>query len=319
MLGASALRVSVVSLGTWVFGGDNWGKVDDNESIASIQKAIELGINLIDTAPVYGDGHAEEILGKAIQGNRDKVFIATKCGLQKKERAFIHDLRPSQIRKDLELSLARLNIERIDLYQCHWPDPKTPIEATLEEMLKMQAEGKISHIGVSNFNLPLLEKALRVAPVASIQVHYSLLERSIEESHLLEFCKKNGVGVMTYGSLGGGLLTGKYKNLPTFPKKDARRFFYPFYNGQEWRRYHGFVEAIRKIAQEKNKPLVQVALNWLIQQSGVTTALVGARIMEQVEKNAQTIQWELSGSDLIQIEKIYHNFFKKIQMNILLI
>jgi len=310
MLGSTTLRVSVVSLGTWVFGGDNWGKVDDNESIASIQKAIDSGINLIDTAPVYGNGHAEEIVGKAIKGNRDKVFIATKCGLQKRERTFIHDLRPSEIRKELERSLSRLNIDRLDLYQCHWPDPKTPIEATLEEMLKMQSEGKIDHIGVSNFDLPLLEEALRIAPVVSIQVHYSLLERSVEEGHLLQFCKKKGIGVMTYGSLGGGLLTGKYKNLPTFPKKDARRFFYPFYKRQEWTRYHGFVEAIQKIAQEKRKPVVQVALNWLIQQSGVTTALVGARTMEQVEKNVQAIQWELSERDIIQIEKIYHKFFK---------
>jgi aryl-alcohol dehydrogenase-like predicted oxidoreductase len=310
MLGSSTLRVSVVSLGTWVFGGDNWGKVDDKESIATIQKAIELGINLIDTAPVYGDGHAEEILGKAIKGNRDKVFIATKCGLQKKERTFIHDLSPSEIRKELEQSLSRLNIERVDLYQCHWPDPTTPIEATLEEMLKMQSEGKISNIGVSNFDLPLLEKALRVAPVVSLQSHYSLLERSVEESHLLEFCKKKGVGVMTYGSLGGGILTGKYKNPPTFSKKDARRFFYPFYNEQEWRRYHGFVEAIRKIAREKKIPVLEVALNWLVQQSGVTTALVGARTMEQVKKNAQAIQGELSESDLIQIKKVYHKFFK---------
>jgi aryl-alcohol dehydrogenase-like predicted oxidoreductase len=209
MLGSSTLRVSIVSLGTWVFGGDNWGKVDDNESIASIQKAIEVGINLIDTAPVYGDGHAEAIVGKAIKGNRDKVFIATKCGLQKRDGKFIHDLRPSQIRKELDQSLSRLNIEHLDLYQCHWPDPKTPIEATLEEMLKIQSEGKINNIGVSNVDLPLLEKALRVAPVVSIQVHYSLLERSVEESHLLQFCKKKGVGVMTYGSLGGGLIDRK--------------------------------------------------------------------------------------------------------------
>ena len=311
-LGSSTLRVSAVSLGTWVFGGDNWGKVDDNESIASIQKAIELGINLIDTAPVYGDGHAEEILGKAIKGNRDKVFIATKCGLQKRERTFIHDLSPSEIRKELEHSLSRLNIEHLDLYQCHWPDPKTPIEATMEEMLKMQSEGKINNIGVSNFDLSLLEKASRSAPVVSIQVQYSLLERSVEEGDLLQFCKKKGIGVMTYGSLGGGLLTGKYKNPPTFPKKDARRFFYPFYKRQEWRKYHGFVEAIQKIAQEKRKPLLQVALNWLIQQSGVTSALVGARTMEQVEKNAYAIQGELAGSDLIQIEEIYHRFFKNI-------
>ncbi|WAC07153.1 MAG: aldo/keto reductase [Thermodesulfobacteriota bacterium] len=309
LLGSTNLKVSVVSLGTWVMGGDNWGKVDDYESIASIQKAIALGINLIDTAPAYGDGHAEEIVGKAIKGNRDKVFIATKCGLRKKEGGFAHDLSPSGIQKELEDSLLRLGIDYIDLYQCHWPDPMTPIETTLEEMLKMRSEGKINHIGVSNFDQPLLEKALRVAPVVSLQSHYSMLERMIEKNHLMEFCNKNGVGIMTYGSLGGGLLTGKYKNRPTFSKKDARRFFYPFYNEQEWKRHYGFVEAIRKIAQEKKKPLVEVALNWLIQQAGVTTALVGARNREQVEKNAQAIQWELSESDLVQIEKIYHNFF----------
>ena len=310
MLGSSNLKVSVVSLGTWVFGGENWGKVDDDESIATIQKAIELGINLIDTAPAYGNGHAEEILGKAITGRRDNVFIATKCGLQKKGKTFIHDLRPAEIRKELEHSLSRLNIDYVDLYQCHWPDPTTPIEVTLEEMLKMQSEGKIRFIGVSNFDLLLLKKALAVTPVTSLQIQYSLLERRAEESGLLEFCKKKGVGIMTYGSLGGGLLTGKYKNQPTFPKNDARRFFYPFYKPQEWLRYHEFVEAIQKIAQEKGKPLVQIVLNWLIQQSGVTTALVGARTREQVKKNARAMQGELSENDLVQIKKIYHRFFK---------
>ena len=172
---------------------------------------------------------------KRLKGTEIRFLSLPNVAYKKRERTFIHDLRPSQIRKELEHSLSRLNIEQLDLYQCHWPDPKTPIEATLEEMLKMQSEGKINNIGVSNFDLPLLEKALRIAPVVSIQVHYSLLERSVEESHLLQFCKKRGVGVMTYGSLGGGLLTGKYKNPPTFPKKDARRFFYPFYKGQEWR------------------------------------------------------------------------------------
>jgi aryl-alcohol dehydrogenase-like predicted oxidoreductase len=132
----------------------------------------------------------------------------------------------------------------------------------------------------------------------------------VEENNLLEFCKKKGVGVMTYGSLGGGLLTGKYKNLPTFPKKDARRFFYPFYKEHEWKRYHGFVEAIKKIAQEKRRLLVQIALNWLFQQSGVTTALVGMRTLEQLEKNVHAAHGELSESDLIQIEEIYHKFFK---------
>ncbi|HPD61723.1 MAG TPA: aldo/keto reductase, partial [Thermodesulfobacteriota bacterium] len=206
--------------------------------------------------------------------------------------------------------LSRLSADYLDLYQCHWPDPMTSIEATLEEMLKMQSEGKIRFIGLSNFDLPLLEKALALSPVTSLQIQYSLLERRVEESGLLEFCKKKGVGVMTYGSLGGGLLTGKYKNLPTFSKKDARRFFYPFYKPQEWQRYQGVVEAIQKIAQEKEKPLVQIALNWLIQQSGVTTALVGARTREQVGKNVDAIQVKLSKCDLVRIEKVYYRFIK---------
>ena len=311
-LGSSTLNISVVSVGTWVYGGKNWGKVADNESIASIQKAIDLGINLIDTAPVYGDGHAEEIVGKAIKGNRDKVFIATKCGLQKKERTFVHDLSPAAIRKELEKSLARLHIDHIDLYQCHWPDPQTPIEATMEEMLKMQSEGKISTIGVSNFDQTLLEKALRVGRIVSLQIQYSLMERGVEENHLLEFCIKNGVGVMTYGSLGGGILTGKYKKQPTFPRKDARRFFYPFYSEQNWGKYHGFVEAIRKIAQEKKKPVVEIALSWLIQRPGVTTALVGVRTVEQAEKNVQAIQGELSEIDREKIKEIYDKFIKNI-------
>ena len=314
MLGSSNLLVSVISLGTWVFGGTNWGKVDDQESIATIQKAIELGINLIDTAPVYGDGHAEEIVGKAIKGKRDKVFIATKCGLQKKRGKYEHDLRPNEIRKEMEHSLSRLNTEYIDLYQCHWPDPKTPIEETLEEMLKMKSEGKINYIGVSNFDLSLFEKAIKIAPVVSLQLHYSLLERSVEESHLVKFSKENGIGVMTYGSLGGGLLSGKYKKKPTFSKKDARRFFYQFYAEERWARYQSFLESLKEIAKHQTKPLAQLALNWLIQQTGVTTAIVGARNPEQIEKNANAPEWELSESDLIQIKEIYSKFFKNFSL-----
>ena len=216
-LGSSNMEVSVVSLGTWVLGGDQWGETDDTQSIAAIQRAIDLGINLIDTAPAYGLGHAEEIVGKAIKGRRDRVFIASKCGLQKRGKRFVLDLTPTEIRKELEASLVRLAIENIDLYQCHWPDPNTPIESTLSEMLKMQSEGKINAIGVSNFDVPLLERASNVAQVVSVQPQYSLLERDIEES-MLPFCIKRRIGVMTYGSLGSGILTGKYEERPTFKK-----------------------------------------------------------------------------------------------------
>jgi len=302
-LGSSRLKISVVSLGSWVFGGDQWGETDDKESIATIQKAIDLGINLIDTAPVYGSGHSEEVVGKAIKGRRDQVFIATKCGLQRKGKTYKRSLKPSQIRKDLEGSLSRLKVEWIDLYQCHWPDPNTPIEETLEEMVKMQSEGKINYIGVSNFDLPLLEKAIKVAPIVSIQPQFSLLERSIEKD-ILPFCREKGIGVMTYGSLASGILSGKYEKQPTFKKTDARNFFYPFYREPYWSLSRTLISEIRKIAQEKGKPIAQVAINWVIQQPGVTAAIVGARTPEQVKINAGSGEWKLSRDELKRIRGI---------------
>ena len=309
-LGSTPLKVSVVSLGTWVLGGDQWGRVDDKQSIATIQKAIDLGINLIDTAPIYGIGHSGKIVGKAIKGRRHRVLIATKCGLQKKGKRIVLNLKPAEIRKELENSLFRLDIERIDLYQCHWPDPNTPIEITLEEMLKMQAEGKIKYIGVSNFDVPLLEKALNCTPIVSVQSQYSLLERGIEKS-VLPFCKEKGIGVMTYGSLGSGILTGKYKKQPVFKKNDARNFFYPFFKVPHWGFSQDFISGIKRIAKEKGKPVAQIAINWLTQQPGVTTAIVGARTSEQVETNAAAGEWELTEGDLSRIESIYQRIFSK--------
>jgi len=309
-LGLSNMEVSVVSLGTWVFGGDNWGKTDDRQSIASIVKAIDSGINLIDTAPAYGMGHAEEIVGEAIKGRRDRVFIATKCGLQRKGREFKFNLKPSEIRKELEHSLLRMGIEWVDLYQCHWPDPNTPIEDTLNEMLKMQSEGKINYIGVSNFDMPLLEKSLKVASIVSVQPQYSLLERIIEKD-ILPFCRERGIGVMTYGSLGSGILTGKYKKRPTFRKNDARSFFYPFYQETQWGPANSLISEIKKIAREKGKPAAQVAINWVAQQQGVTTAIVGARTPEQAETNAFAGEWELTQEDITMIESIYQKDFSK--------
>jgi len=307
-LGPSNIEVSVVSLGTWVLGGDNWGKTDDRQSIATIETAIDSGINLIDTAPAYGRGHAEEIVGKAIQGKRDHVYIATKCGLKRKGRGFEFDLKPSEIRKELENSLLRMKIEHIDIYQCHWPDPKTPIESTLEEMLKMQAEGKINFIGVSNFDIPLLKRTVKAASIVSIQPQYSLLERTVEKD-ILPFCRKEGIGIMTYGSLGSGLLTGKYKKLPTFKKSDARSFFYQFYKSPCWERADALIAGIKKIAKERKKPVAQVAINWVAQQQGITTAIVGARTPEQAEMNALSGEWELNPEDLAKIDSFYQESF----------
>jgi aryl-alcohol dehydrogenase-like predicted oxidoreductase len=307
-LGKSELEVSVVGLGTWVLGGTHWGRTDDELSIATIHKALDAGINLIDTAPAYGEGHAEEIIGKAVNGLREKVVIATKCGVHRVGRQFRFILKPEEIRKELENSLRRLGIETIDLYQCHWPDPDTPIEATMSEMRAMQEEGKIRYIGVSNFEVSLLERALAVAPVVSLQPHYSLLERKIEEE-TLPFCQSHHIGVLAYGSLGSGILTGKYSEPPCFGKGDCRSFFYPFYKEPYWSRTQDLLAEMKEIADTKNKPLAQVAINWVNQQRGVTTALVGARNPEQALANASAGEWQLTPSELGSISAACDRIF----------
>jgi aryl-alcohol dehydrogenase-like predicted oxidoreductase len=306
--GNSDLKVSVVSLGTWAMGGTHWGKAKDRESIETIHKAVESGINLIDTAPVYGDGHSEKIVGKAIKGIREKVIVATKCGVHTRGDDFYFDLAPAEVGKEVETSLRRLDIEIIDLYQCHWPDKNTPIEDTMEEMLKLRAEGKIRHIGVSNFNVELLVRARKIAPVISLQPHYSLLEREIEKE-ALPYCRQHDIGIMAYGPLGSGILTGKYRERPTFSEKDARSFFYPFFKEPLWSKAQSLLSELRRIAELHGKPVAHVAINWVIQQPGITTAIVGARTPAQAETNAAAAEWLLSDDDLSSIDAAYKRIF----------
>jgi aryl-alcohol dehydrogenase-like predicted oxidoreductase len=242
-LGKSELNVSVVGTGTWPIGGSFWGPSDDAEAVAAIQKAIDSGLNLIDTAPVYGNGHSERLVARAIKGRRHQVIIATKCGLHFKGSTSINDLKADSIRKELETSLRRLGTDVIDLYQCHWPDPATPIEETIGEMAKMKAEGKIRAIGVSNFDAALLEKAQKVAQIASNQVPYSLLNREIE-NELVPFCKEQNIGILAYGPLGGGILSGKYKEKPKFRRNDARTFFYNYYEEPLWSKVQALLKEL---------------------------------------------------------------------------
>lgn len=301
-LGKSELNISVIGLGTWVLGGTDWGPADETEAMAAIQKAIDCEINLIDTAAIYGNGRSEEIVGKAIKACRQQVIIATKCGIYLKGKDLINDLRPQSIRKELENSLRRLGTDVIDLYQCHWPDPDTPIEDTMDEMLKMKAEGKIRYIGVSNFDAALLKRAREVAPVVSNQVPYSLLNREIERE-LVPFCQEQGVGIMAYGPLGGGILTGKYKEKPIFNAGDARSFFYPYYQEPYWSRVQALLKDLEQVSERYGKPVSQVAINWVRQQPGISTALVGARSLKQAEANAAAGTWQLSAEDLASIKK----------------
>ncbi len=298
------LDVSVLSLGTWVFGGEGWKGTKDSDSMDAISAALDYGVNLIDTAPIYGFGRAEVVVGKAIKGRRDKVVIATKCGLVwdvPRSNRIKYNLSPISIEKELNDSLERLGTDYIDIYQCHWPDPDVVIEDTLEAMLKFQRQGKIKYIGVCNFDTGLLKKAYDIVDIVTTQNRYSLLSREVEKD-ILPFIRSTGIGMLAYGGLGGGILSGKYTDLPAdFEPSDVRRFFYKYYNG----RIFSDINLRLKAMQDIGRPLNQIALNWVRQQDGVVSVLVGCRDAIQAGQNFMAANWDLSERDIERINKIF--------------
>ena len=285
------LKLSSIGLGTWVFDGGSWSGTQDHESLSAIHAAIDLGINLIDTAPIYGAGRSEKIVGVGIKGKRDKVVIATKCGLLKKGNEVIHDLKPHTIVKEVQESLKRLQTDYIDIYQCHHPDPSTPLEDTLEQLVKLKDQGKIRYIGLSNYSIEDIKFASKYCQIVSLQHQYSLLNRDIE-SDILPFAKEKGIGVLTYGVLAGGILSGKYKEVPKFPNNDARKFFYPYYQEDKFLKIKDFM-----LNNNFNKPFNEVAINWVRSNNAVSSVLIGARNKTQVESNVLALQWDLSEED----------------------
>ena len=302
-MGNTGLKLSAIGQGTWAMGDDMWGKVDDKNSINTIRKSIDFGVNLIDSAPAYGRGHSEEVVGKAIKGIRDKVVVSTKCGIVPTADGAEKNLKPESIRKEIEVSLRLLGTDVIDIYFMHWPDVNTPIEDSMAELMRLQKQGKIKHIGVSNFDIPLLEKAMKVGKIGCMQPPLSILSRDSME--LIAFAKKNGIGVMTYGSLAAGMLTGKITEIPEFGDHDARKVFYPFFKEPMFSKSLKLVDVLRDIAKKHDKPVSNVAINWVIQQEGVTTALVGAMMPDQVEENALAGAWDLTADEIQQINDSY--------------
>lgn len=308
-LPGTELEVSEIGLGSWVFGGDGWGAPDDARSEKVIREALEIGVNFFDTAPVYGSGRAEEIFGRVLSMKRDKAIIATKCGLEIKGSSIRPNLSPEFVRKDLENSLRRLRTERIDLYQCHWPDPSTPVESTMEELLRLREEGKVLYLGVSNFDVTQLQGALKCGKVVSNQVQYSILDPSSEEE-LLPFLKAEEVALIAYGALGGGILTGKYDRPPELRKGDVRGFFYKFYREPNWSRVKALVDVVKEVASEKDARPSQVALAWVLRKSEVSSCLVGCRSEEQLFENVGASGLALSGDQRERIDIAMDEIFK---------
>lgn len=307
-LGKSELEVPVIIFGAWAIGGWLWGGTDDKKAVAAIHKALDLGMTCIDTAPVYGFGHSEEIVGRAIKGRRSEAIIATKCGLRwdsdigefffetednrGKPLKIYRNLKKDSIRKECELSLKRFGVDVIDLYQCHWPDSTTPLDETMEALLRLKEEGKIRAIGVSNFTTEMMKACLEYGDVASDQPKYNLLFRDIEKD-ILPFCKKHDIGLIVYGTLGQGLLTGKVTMERKFPPSDLR-IDQPWFKPRDRRRVLDTLEKVRPIAREHEKTLAQLSINWVISELGVTSAIVGARNPDQVIENAGASDFKLS-------------------------
>jgi methylglyoxal reductase len=315
-LGQSGLEAPVVAFGAWAIGGWFWGGNDEKDSIRAIHAALDDGMNFIDTAPAYGLGRSEEIVGKAIAGRRDDVVLATKCGLVWHTDAGEHFfdeygkrvhrfLGADSIRYEVEQSLRRLGTDVIDLYQTHWQDSSTPIEETMATLLALKAEGKIKAIGVSNATTEQMDKYREYGPVDSDQERYSMLDRELDSGQLA-YCHSNDIAVLAYSPLAQGLLTGKVSITRELAADDLRSGS-PRFKRENRVKILNFLEGIRPIAEAHDAGLSQLAIAWALAQPGLTHALVGARNPEQVSENAGAAEVELTAEELTAIDDALAN------------
>lgn len=289
-------ELSVLGLGSWQMGGPwryGWGRVENNTSIDIIHQALDLGINWIDTAAVYGLGFAERILARALKKKRHNVFIATKCGLvwEKSIAKRPHNLTPANIRREVDLSLLRLSTDYIDIYQMHAPDPETPVEDSWNEMVKLKQEGKIRWIGLSNFNKDLLSRCLDIFNVDSMQMPYNLLDRKIEEN-IIPYCVEKDIGLLAYSPLASGLLTGKF-DITALAKDDWRRKDNRF-KGPQLFATNSKVEKLKQIAQDCGCSASQLALAWNLSKEDVSSTIIGVRSIKQLAENVKSLDLELT-------------------------
>jgi aryl-alcohol dehydrogenase-like predicted oxidoreductase len=296
------LRVSRVALGTWAMGGWMWGGTDQRESVATIHAALDQGINLIDTAPAYGFGVSEEIVGAALEGKRNQAVIATKTGLEWRDGKVYRNATPVRIMQEVDDSLRRLRTDHIDIYQVHWPDPLVPVEETAQAMRSLYEQGKIRAIGVSNFSVDEISRFRRVAPLHVLQPPYNLFERAIE-ADILPYCLTNDIATFGYGALCRGLLTGRIRPDTTFDGDDLRRID-PKFQPPRLAQYLEAVRQLDELAQRRfNRRVIHLAVRWVLDQ-GISVALWGGRHPEQLEPTHGVAGWSLDYADRKLIERI---------------
>lgn len=294
-------KISCLGLGSWPFGGGyDWGDSDENAAQKAVAAALDAGINLIDTAPVYGEGKSEEFLGRVLASRRKNVFLASKCGLVKNGSWTDHDLRPQTIRKQLGESLARLKTDYLDLYQIHYPDPKIPLVDAVGELVRLQEEGLIRAIGLCNVSAAQIQAAAEVAPIFSVQNEFSLLHPQAGGT-VFDACRRCKARFIGYGVLCGGILSGKYKTAPNLRRADARNYFYKCYRGQAFDNAQIIVGRVQQIATQKRCAPSAVAVAWALQK-GVAGVLFGARNEQQVAQNAAGAQLQLTAQEIQFLE-----------------
>jgi aryl-alcohol dehydrogenase-like predicted oxidoreductase len=305
-LGNSDLHLTSIGFGAWAIGGGDWkfawGPQDDNESIAAIRRALDLGINWIDTAAVYGFGHSEEIVARAVKGSSHKPCIFTKCSRRWNSDGSIYSaLKPDSLEHELHDSLRRLGVETIDLYQIHWPMPEEEIEAAWEMLARLQQQGKIRWIGVSNFNVDQMKRVQKIAPITSLQPPYSMLRRAVE-AEILPYAKENNIGVINYSPMLSGMLTGKMtaERVAAMPANDWRRNSVEF-NEPRLSRNLRLVELLREIGAGHRVTPGVIAVAWTLHNPAITAAIVGGRSAKQVEELAPALHLRLSDEEFEKI------------------
>ncbi len=305
-MGKSQLEVSVIGHGTWVLGNDFFGEVDEQRGIKAIHQSLDMGVNLVDTAPAYGGNFESEItVGKALKGRRDKAVISTKCGVHRISGEYVRCLSPMLVQMEIEASLKRLGTDYIDIYMIHWPDNNFGIEGALELLVKFKKEGKIREAAVSNFNVEQIQLAKQMADIACVQPPCSLLDRSSFQNGIIPYCEKNGIGVMTYASLGGGILSGAFKQPPANDGKEQRSVFYDYFREPKWTKCNQLLDVLRGIADGRGVAVGEVSINWVLAQPGVTCALMGSSRPETALANAKAADWSLTEQELATINEAY--------------
>lgn len=302
--GKTGLRVSKLCLGTWGIGGAGWDSYSDESRMDAIKAALECGINFIDTAPAYNAGKAECYVGETLNKlkKRKEVVISTKCGNKFVDGKYLRCGSKESILKQCDESLKNLKTDYIDIYLVHWPDPDVELEETIDAVSTLKKEGKILHAGVSNFSKEQIEEAQKYCKIEAFQPQYSLADRKDEK--LIRWAYEQGLGIMTYGTLDGGILTGNYRKLRTFEQTDSRNRFYPYFKEPLFSKAMELLTIMDQIAEERNVSLAQIAEKWVIQKRFVSSCIIGAQSRARVEENCRNLQWELTDNEIRRLESV---------------